>query len=127
VEEVVCRLPLLVASWQIDALSSEYITSPLLEGVIDLTGGQTLKIALAVILSIEFTYGHGSNLDPSRAAGAFASGLALSHLTLRPNGGLENAIVAHAINNLVSRLLGLEIGNGMTLNDTQEDSEPEEK
>ena len=127
VEEIVFRLPLLIASLKIDSLSSEFITSPILENVLDLTGGQALKVALAVILSIGFTYAHDSNPVPARAAGIFASGLTLSHLTLRPTGGLGNAMVAHAIHNLVPTLMGYDIGSGITPHSIEEDSQTEEK
>ena len=101
VEELIYRLPLLMASKSIDLLTSEFITSPLLEGVIDMTGGTAVKVGLAAITSIAFTYLHGKNPSPGRALGLFTGSMTLSHLTLRPTGGLANSMVAHAIHNLL--------------------------
>ena len=113
VEELAFRLPLLLASWRIDTFTSEFFTSPLVEGVIGLTGGQASVIALAILLSVAFTYAHDNNPTAGRAASLFAGGLALSHLTLRPTGGLGNAMIAHGIHNLVPTLMGAEIGTGI--------------
>lgn len=106
VEELVFRLPLLIASQGIDLLSSDFIHSPLLESASDLTGGQALKVALAVILSIGFTYSHSKDPTAGRAAAVFTTGLGLSHLALQNPGGLGNAMIAHSIENLIPVLTG---------------------
>lgn len=107
IEEAIFRFPLLLASLAIDAVSSEFTTFPLLKGAIEL-GGEALKVALAMVLSIGFTYAHESNPEPGRVASLFVSGLALSYLTLQPTGGLRKAMAVHAIHNLVPNLLELD-------------------
>ncbi len=114
IEELVFRFPLLLASWKINDLTSEFFCLPILEGITDITGAQATMVVLSILSSIAFTYGHDNNPLPDRATGLFAGGLALSHLTLRPSGGLGNAIVAHMIHNLTAYFCGiLEIGNGI--------------
>lgn len=120
-EELVFRLPLLLASWEIDDLNSEFFSLPLFEGVMDVTGAQITKVALATFLSIAFAYAHGNNLAPRRAAGLFAGGLVLSHLTLRQDGGLGNAMIAHMIHNLPLTLMGAEAGSGILPSHSEEE------
>jgi hypothetical protein len=98
VEEAVHRLPLLILASKIDALP---FASTLISGVLQLTVGQVMKVALAALFSIAFVYGHQRTPLPGRAASLFASGLMYSYLTLKPSGGFINAIVAHSINNFV--------------------------
>lgn len=99
-EELEFRLPLLLASWKIDNLHSEFFYSPLLEGAVDTTFTQLIMVALAVLSSIAFTYAHDEKPDVIRASDFFAGGLALAYLTLHPDGGLLCAIIAHMIHNL---------------------------
>ena len=99
-EEFEFRLPFLLACWKIDSLHSEFLSSPLFEGVVDTTSTQVIKVALAVLSSIAFTYAHDDNPGVIRASEFFAGGLALAYLTLHSDGGLLCAIIAHMIHNL---------------------------
>lgn len=66
-----------------------------------MTGGRAIKVALVAIISIGFTYAHNENPTAGRAFSLFSISMILSDLALQPTGGLANAMVAHAINNLV--------------------------
>ncbi len=101
VEELIYRLPLIMTSLKIDAMPFEFISTPILKGVVNLTGGQVLKIALSIIISIGFTYGHHENPSPEQAAGLFVASLVHSYLALQHLGGLGNAIITHAFHNLL--------------------------
>lgn len=120
-EELLFRMPLLITSWKIDDLSSEFLSSSLLDGMVDATGAQVIKVALAVLSSIVFTYAHGDNLDSGRATELFVGGLALSHLLLRLEGGLECAIIAHIIYNLFLYLMGSKNSSGIPLRRIKEE------
>jgi membrane protease YdiL (CAAX protease family) len=89
VEEVMFRLPLLIASVVISAI---------------LEKGTVLIILLSVILSIMFTYAHGASLSLGREASLLAAGLFLSYLVLEQEGGLGHAILTHAFHNLFASL-----------------------
>jgi len=106
VEELVFRLPLVIASQGIDLLSSDFIHSPLLESVSDVTGGQALKVALAVISAIGFTYAHHKDPSAGRAAAVFATALGLTHIASQNPGGIGNAMIAHSIENIIPTLTG---------------------
>lgn len=98
-EELMFRLPVLIAAWAIDHYSDEALQAPISE-VINLTGADLLKGLAAVISSVGFTYVHEHTPTPERAAGVFTSGLALSAMTLRSElQGLGIAIISHAIHN----------------------------
>ncbi len=108
VEEFVMRLPLLMCSWAIDSLAPEFLFSvqaltptffhPILpESVL---AAEVAKLALAVLSSIGFVYIHEDTPDPGLAADLFVGGLALSHLAIRPEGGLGVAIIAHMLHNI---------------------------
>jgi len=106
VEELVFRLPLVIASQGIDLLSSDFIHSPLFESVSDLTGGQAIKVALAVISAIGFTYAHHKDPSAGRSAAVFSSALGLTHIAHQGPGGVGNAMIAHSIENIIPVLTG---------------------
>lgn len=113
VEEMIFRLPILLVASNIDSSSATFIHMPLASGIIDITGGHLLKALAASVSSIGFTYAHQDNPSPGRAAGTYVTGLALSTIVLHPEGGLEYAIVAHSLHNLIARTLGLQIDVGI--------------
>lgn len=105
-EELLFRLPLLLASWQISDFTSEFFCSSILEGIIDITGAQATMAVLAILSSVAFIYVHDNKPSPDRAAGVFGVGLTLSYLALSKDGGLGNAIVAHMIHNFTGHCCG---------------------
>lgn len=126
-EELVFRLPLLLASWQISDMTSEFFCLPILEGVA-ITGAQATMAVLAILSSVAFTYAHDDKPSPDRAAGVFGVGLTLSYLTLSSDKGLINAIGAHMIHNLTSHGLGMQkIRKGILPKDPEKEIESAEK
>jgi len=115
IEGLTDLLPLLIVSKKIDGCSSTFITPPLLGNRFNVTGGHILKCTLAVISSLGFMYGHGTNLDPAHAEDLFAIGLALSYLTLRnPSSGIALSMLAHGCQNLTA-VLGEHFGPQIAL------------
>ena len=127
VEELVFRFPLLLASWAIEHFTSEFFCSPILQGLVGITGAQATMVVLSTLSSITFTYAHDNDPPTDRATALFVGGLTLSRLTLRPDGGLGNAMVAHMIHNFTAYFLGLEIGKGILSKDPEKEIEPAEK
>ncbi len=123
-EELVFRLPLLLASWKIGDMTSEFFCSPILEGIIDVTGAQATMVTLAILSSVAFTYGHDNKPSPDRAAGILGVGLTLSYLTLSKDGGLETAIAAHIIHNFASHCCGMQkIEKGIPSKDPEKEDQ----
>jgi membrane protease YdiL (CAAX protease family) len=109
IEELLFRLPLLLASWKIRDMTSEFFCSPIFsKRIISVTGAQATMAALAIPCSVAFTYVHDDEPTPERAAGVLGVGLTLSYITMSEDGGLTNAIAAHMIHNFASLRCGMQ-------------------
>jgi hypothetical protein len=120
-EELVFRVPLVLASWTIDKIAQEFFHLPVLKGVFDgITGELATKGFLATVSSVIFTYVHDDKPAPHRAAGVFGVGLTLSYLAMSSDKGLIYAIVAHMLHNFISLSCGMQkISTGILSNDPE--------